>query len=176
MRPSARTDETSLCMGCGLCCDGTLYDGAKVSPGEEKRMSAAGLDLFDSVQKRYFRLPCPHHSSCKGCMIYEARFDICRSYECALLKRAKAGDLSLAEAQQQIATAKALLSKVVAKNPGARTAANRMSIRAQLAADLQKGKATAAAEPLLDIISLDTFLERWFRRPHEHDSQRHLET
>jgi hypothetical protein len=153
-----------ICVGCGMCCDGTLYEHAKVSPGEEARMEAAGLELFETGGKTVFREPCPH-STCGRCAIYETRFRICRTYECALLQRVRAGQCSVAEAQGKIAMARELLAGI---EPDAKTAVGRKRTRARLSSELRSsGGKDGVAQRLLDIVALDTFLERWFRLERE---------
>jgi hypothetical protein len=165
--------SAQLCVGCGMCCDGVLYDRAKVDPGEEASMTAAGLDLFEKGGKTFFRQPCPH-SSCGRCMIYETRFHICHSYECALLRRVEDGELGLGEAKEKIAGAQRLLTKVVATDPEARNASSRAELRARLAKELgEHGVADrrTISRRLLDIIALDSYLERWFRLRSEKESR-----
>jgi hypothetical protein len=152
-----------------MCCNGVLYNQAKVAPGEEPRMLAAGLEIFDEGDRRFFRQPCPQ-SSCGRCMIYDNRFEICHTFECALLRRVKAGELSVAEGQSKIATAQQLLSKVVAADPEARAAGGRVEIRARLAEEVRNNSGAERkrnSQNLLDIVAIDTFLERWFRHKPE---------
>jgi hypothetical protein len=161
------TDDiaSQLCVGCGMCCDGVLYDRAEVAEGEADRMRRAGLDLFETEGKSYFRQPCPH-SRCGRCMIYETRFRICRTFECALLRRVERGDVELSDAQEKVALAMRLLAKVVEADPRAKTARERIRIRAALAeaAEGQSGEERRTiSRRLLDIVALDSFLEQWFR-------------
>ena len=158
--------DTAPCVGCGLCCNGTLYWMAKVTPGEEQRIQGYGLELMEEKGTTYFRLPC-HHERCGRCTIYEDRFDICRSFRCRLLRNYQAGEIDLAEARQQVETALALVEKVRADDPAATNAYRRRDIRAQLAeASPEPGTEKAArARMLLNIVALDTCLERWFRNP-----------
>lgn len=157
--------SSQLCVGCGMCCDGTLYERASVAPGEDETMAATGLELFGDAGNRSFRQPCPH-SSCGRCMIYESRFEICRTFECSLLRSVESGELSLSEAKGKIATAQQLLEKVTAIDPDWQRVAARNSARARLAEQLatsnDPGK-RAASEGLLNIVALESYLSRWFR-------------
>jgi hypothetical protein len=156
---------SQLCVGCGMCCDGTLYERASVAPGEEERMAATGLELFGEVGNRSFRQPCPH-SDCGRCTIYETRFEICRTFECSLLRSVESGDLSLSEAKGKIATAQQLLEKVIEIDPAWQRVAARNSARALLAEQMATsddlGK-RAGSERLLNIVALESYLSRWFR-------------
>jgi hypothetical protein len=133
--------DTAPCVGCGMCCNGTLYWMAKVTPGEEERISAHGLELTEEKGTTYFRLPC-HHEQCGRCTIYETRFDICRSFRCQLLRNYQAGEVGLGEARRRIRAS-------LAEAPDGETVEEK----------------AARALKLLNIIALDTCLERWFRNP-----------
>jgi hypothetical protein len=150
-----------LCARCGLCCDGTLFGHGKLTPEEASSKEADGLTLFEEEGSAAFRQPCPHFR-CSRCAIYETRFQTCRKFECALLKRVKLGQCTIADAQGKIALAKRLRAKVAAEDPAAITGVGRGKARARLAGELENGD-VARAQHLLDMIALDTFLERWFR-------------
>lgn len=154
-----------LCVGCAMCCNGTLYGRAKVASGEERRIVDAGLELVTGEEKNYFRLPC-RFESCGQCTIYETRFAVCRSFQCALLKRVEAGEIDLDSASSIVAKAQELLRTVVAGDPDAATNRGRAEIRARLAEEINRppdSNRHSAAQRLLNIIALDTYLERWFR-------------
>lgn len=165
--PNVEVGDTAPCIGCGMCCNGTLYWMAKVTPGEEERIQAHGLELTEDKGKTYFRLPC-HHEQCGRCTIYETRFDICRSFRCQLLRNYQAGEVSLSEARDRVETALKLVEKVKADDPDAANAFRRGEIRARLAVvpdgESPEEKADRTRR-LLNIVALDTCLERWFRNP-----------
>jgi hypothetical protein len=166
-------DDTRPCVGCGMCCDGTLYSRAKVAPGEGPRIEAHGLQLTQAEDRTYFRLPCLHER-CGACTIYETRFEVCRTFRCALLRRYGAGEVSLEEANAQVARAKHLLAEATAAEPDAAMVVPRALARARLgdavaSTDLQARRAAGPA--FLKIVALDAFLERWFRNKKD----RHLD-
>lgn len=159
--------DTAPCVGCGLCCNGTLYWIAKVTPGEEEVIQSNGLELMEEKGKTYFRLPC-HHESCGRCTIYETRFDICRSFRCQLLRNYQAGEVDLGEARKRVETALSLVDAVRTDNPQTALALNRRDIRAKLAEQPKYESAGDKAERsrrLLNIVALDACLDRWFRNP-----------
>jgi hypothetical protein len=157
--------DTAPCVGCGMCCNGTIYWMAKVTPGEEPGIEAQGLELMEEQGTTYFRLPC-HHEECGRCTIYADRFDICRSFRCHLLRDYQGGLVDLAEARRRVETALQLVDAVKSDDPAAANAFNRREIRESLARPVP-GETEAArserARRLLNIIALDTCLERWFR-------------
>lgn len=82
----APPEEQRICIGCGFCCDGTLFVNAGLNPGERgglpEKIEQAG---FSEGGKDYFRLPCSYFSG--KCTIYHCkRADVCSSYRCQLLK------------------------------------------------------------------------------------------
>ena len=156
-------DDTAPCIGCGLCCNGTLYVRARVTPGEEPRLLEHGLELTGDAEKPYFFLPCKYES-CGRCTIYEKRFDICRSFRCALLRSYQAGEIEVDQARSKVERAHELVAAVVANDPEAQVYKVRIGLREELARGVESGTADrSAAQRLLNIVALDTFLERWFR-------------
>jgi len=158
-------DDTAPCVGCGLCCDGTLYGRAAAEPDEEERMGALGLELLTHDGRRYFRLPCIAHD-CGSCRIYETRFLKCRTFRCALLRRYHAGEIGINEARKTVEGAKRLVDELLSAEPGAVPDRQRQSViielRKQMLEEIGPSRAEVAAR-LLRIIALDEFLNRWFR-------------
>lgn len=154
-----------LCVGCGMCCDGTLYGRARVSPGEESRIADAGLELVEGQDKTYFRLPC-RFFGCGQCTIYEDRFDVCRTFTCALYRRLDADEVTPEKARSIVNMALELRGKVTAAFPEAGVHRNRQALRIELSerlsGDLGEQK-RSTAQSLLGMVALDTFLEQWFR-------------
>lgn len=128
-------------------------------------MTAAGMELFGDADKAWFKQPCPH-AQCGRCTIYENRFEICRTFECSLLRSVEGGQVTLAEAKEKIATARHLLEKVTEIDPSWQRVAARNSARAQLAEQLATGDdlaKRASSKHLLSIVALESYLSRWFR-------------
>ena len=166
-RSEVAVGDTAPCVGCGMCCNGTLYWIARVTPGEEQRIQGHGLELTEEKGKTYFQLPC-HHEQCGRCTIYQTRFDICRSFRCQLLRNYQSGDVGLGEARERVETALRLVEAVRHDDPQAALAFHRRDIRARLAEQPEQESAAERAErsrKLLNIVALDTCLERWFRNP-----------
>lgn len=157
--------QDTPCPACGLCCNGTLYTRARVAPGEEVRIAGYGLTLKEYEDKLYFKLPCKY-LDCSRCTIYEERFEICRSFECNLLRRFKANDIGLDEALKTVATAKELLAKVMATDPSAIKYTDRLQICSSLTEEIDRldghSRRDVAARKL-QILAFDTYLERHFR-------------
>lgn len=166
-------DDTTPCVGCGLCCDGTLYVRAQVAPGEEQRLIDDGLQLTTHEGRTFFLQPCPHQS-CGRCAIYNERFDVCRSFRCALLRRYQAGEIDLSEARLRIEGALKLLEEIRADYPLGGRHAERRRIRRQLADELDSldpSEREPVARRLLKLVSADCYFDRWFRDEKDHSGR-----
>jgi uncharacterized protein len=99
---SSENDVSSICVSCGMCCDGTLFDKAVVH-GEEDRAVADGVGLTTYVinDKSFFKLPCHHFSAC--CTIYGTqRPHTCSAFFCVPLKKYKSGEQTFSDAAFQV--------------------------------------------------------------------------
>lgn len=162
--PSQLAGDAELCVGCGLCCDGTLYSRARAEAEEEARLQELGHELTSIDGARYFPLPCLHHDSGR-CTVYETRFVKCRSFRCALLQRYDAGELSLSEARTKIETVKRLLARIGAVDPDALEQSRRSHCRSRLEAQMassDRETRVSVGVRLVQLIALDTYLARWF--------------
>jgi hypothetical protein len=99
---SPQQGESSLCLSCGLCCNGTLFDTVPLAPYDDTAsLHAAGItdELADGVRR--FQQPCSCHDG-EECRVYAYRPAACRNYACDLLKRVRAGTIDDAEARRII--------------------------------------------------------------------------
>src|SRR5215831_9411996 len=96
-----------LCPNCGLCCDSTLFADVELRAGDDaKRLKKLGLDLFQKTKtKTAFSQPCACFDG-KFCKIYADRPKRCRLFECGLLKRVDAGEMTVNAALKKIDGAK----------------------------------------------------------------------
>lgn len=175
--PPPQPDGSDLCIGCGMCCDGTYHLRGRLRPDREAQpLSFYKNENFEEEGQSFFRMPCAHfNGTC--CSIYESRYVACRGYRCKLLARFEDGKVSFDEAKEVVAKAKSLIAQVAAADPQARLSGERNRIRTELARDLaQPGEAERAGKSarLLNIVALDEFIDRWFENndsgqpgPHE---------
>jgi hypothetical protein len=102
-----------LCVNCGLCCDSTLFADVELRQGDDpQRLAALGLE---TRPKSKSRLAAPQPCACfdgKLCGIYADRPQRCRRFECGLLQRVQAGELTAEEALKRIALARRLAERV----------------------------------------------------------------
>jgi uncharacterized protein len=104
---------SQLCPNCGLCCDSTLFADVELRAGDDaKRLAKLGLSLEKKGQgKLAFAQPCACFDG-KLCNIYDDRPKRCRTFECGLLKKVAADELSAVTALEKISSAKILVKKV----------------------------------------------------------------
>jgi Fe-S-cluster containining protein len=101
MEPSL-TD--TLCVGCGLCCDGTLFADVELAGRAEIiRLEVLGLEVEDDGSTRAL-LPQPC-AALRGrrCRIYPHRPKCCRTFECQLLQEVRSGVVEVERAKERIA-------------------------------------------------------------------------
>lgn len=99
-----------LCLACGLCCDGTLFDLVKLEGSDDPaKLKALGLPVTISRGKTPIaRFPQPCAALCKDriCRVYAERPWQCRIFECGVFKDTKAGRTSIPAAQKLIKQAR----------------------------------------------------------------------
>ena len=81
---------SDLCVSCGMCCDGTMFNDIVCSKEEANYMDSLGLQIRQkNDQTNYlFLAPCPLHVN-GSCSIYSdpKKPKTCSGYKCVLLKR-----------------------------------------------------------------------------------------
>jgi hypothetical protein len=99
---------SSLCLDCGLCCDGTLFEATALMPNEDGRRLAERQAVFVTEKgTRRFQQPCPAHE-CGSCTIYDERPEVCRDFRCSLLTAVDSGATDETTARVVIGRAMAL--------------------------------------------------------------------
>ncbi len=104
---------SNLCPNCGLCCNGVLFADVELRAGDDaKRLKKLGLTLEKKGRgKLAFAQPCACFDG-KLCGIYTDRPKRCRAFECGLLKRVQADELTADAALNKITGTKRLAEKV----------------------------------------------------------------
>ena len=102
-------DANSLCLECGLCCNGVIFaDGQLQSRDDAARLRLLGLALLKNEK---FRQPCAAFDGCR-CRIYSERPNYCREFECLLLKSVRDGRTRPGAAVRIVRTARRRVQKV----------------------------------------------------------------
>lgn len=105
-----------LCLACGLCCDGTLFDLVKLEGSDDaRRLKALGLPVTTSRGKTpiaRFPQPCVALCQDRTCRLYADRPWQCRVFECGVFKEAKAGRVTFATALRTVKQARRRADKI----------------------------------------------------------------
>jgi hypothetical protein len=88
-----------LCLDCGLCCNGVLFDQVVLQPADQiAALSARGLKI---KKRQFFHQPCS--ALCGSlCQIYAHRPTRCRAFECRQFLQVAAGEILESDARTRI--------------------------------------------------------------------------
>jgi uncharacterized protein len=116
---TAKQPAESLCLSCGLCCNGVIFAEVRLQPGDlPQRLRQLGLSLRPATSPRgtgkaepavgaAFRFQQPCTAFVKGrCDIYPDRPHHCRAFECLLFKDVQAGTRTRAQAEEIVRRAR----------------------------------------------------------------------
>jgi hypothetical protein len=98
----------SLCLSCGLCCDGTMFREVPVTHEEARTLGARAR--FDRNRTR-MRQPCRALEE-RRCQVYADRPAKCREFSCLVLQSLERDELSEVEAREAIADVLARRARV----------------------------------------------------------------
>jgi hypothetical protein len=102
---AAQLELHDLCLSCGFCCDGTLFECVELDPGEEATFDA--VTLIRVGAKVAMPLPCNKH--CSGtCTVYDRRPTTCSEFTCKLYDGVAAGSVNPQQADERISDAREL--------------------------------------------------------------------
>jgi Fe-S-cluster containining protein len=78
------TTKQKICIQCGLCCDGTLFDRLKITPDENPERF---VDLLHkNGEDRFMSLPCVYFN--EKCTVYDEKKPTgCSTFECKILSK-----------------------------------------------------------------------------------------
>jgi uncharacterized protein len=110
--PTKPDPAEALCLACGLCCNGAIFNNVKLQATD----NAEQLRRLDLPLKRFgvklgCHQPCPAFVN-ERCRIYAWRPTHCRTFECMVLKRLKAGALKSGAAFKRVALARRRVATV----------------------------------------------------------------
>lgn len=100
----------SLCLACGFCCDGTLFDRVPLLEAEVAALQGA---LKVVPGQHHGRQPCPALEG-TACHVYGERPLTCRRFRCLLLEAHEADEVSLAGAVEIVEATRAMRQRVAA--------------------------------------------------------------
>lgn len=159
----------SLCVQCGLCCDGTIFERGRILAEDDLvHLEKNGFILIATAQGTGFVQPCLHHRNGICAVYQQGRPTVCHTFRCALLRRFEAGELAWEEARARIERTVALVERIQAQLPTQRPH-GRISLKQRMAAWQQAQRAAGVdvqrtyAPLLLDFVSLQRTIDLHFR-------------
>lgn len=93
--------EAQLCVGCGMCCDGTIFSHADIASDEFVQPSVE-KHLRVVSESRQLPQRCAILDDDACCTEYQDRPSPCRAFSCALLSAVNADELSVDSAKALI--------------------------------------------------------------------------
>ncbi|GGD90392.1 hypothetical protein GCM10011515_07490 [Tsuneonella deserti] len=150
---------SDLCVSCGICCEGSLFDQGPIFPHEEPEAGELGFTIVQRNDgERFFLLPCGNLCG-SVCQIYEKRLTTCRTYKCPTLEAVEAREIDRTEADRRVAAAKAAIANIRQRLlPGERFD----ELRIRFGADPAPSVVWKLA-----MVQWDMVLDRFFRKPHQ---------
>jgi hypothetical protein len=108
----AHLHGSDLCLSCGLCCDGSLFERAYLHSDEKDLAKSLELIVLDEhSEKTGFRLPCNLFKGC--CSIYEqTRPYVCGAFKCKLLLKYETDKINLASNLELIRRARTMQAEL----------------------------------------------------------------
>lgn len=126
--PLMTQSEESICIGCGLCCDGTVVTHLAVRDESDlgQPLQSLGVEIIFASDPPVFALPCP--AVCEGiCTIHSLhRPSACSQFECSLLRANLDGKITIEDARRTINETLALKDSVIAGNAPSNSLAERV--------------------------------------------------
>lgn len=104
---------STLCLSCGLCCDGTIFDVVPLTERERVVVGRLGLPIIERASGPAMPQPCEALDGLV-CQVYVSRPAPCRAFHCALYDAVGADELDLGEALGIIREAHGLLATLAA--------------------------------------------------------------
>lgn len=105
--------EQLICVGCGFCCDGTLFNHAVLDLGQKGNLPEKIEEQYFLLNaKEYFKLPCLYFDG--KCTIYDQKkANICSRFRCQLLNYFADKNLSKDDALSIIQSSKNLRDELL---------------------------------------------------------------
>lgn len=158
-------ETSSLCLSCGLCCQGQLFGWVPLQEDEVDRARIWGVDPYQSGDRWRFNQPCRCFRDMR-CSVYEARPKECVAYVCELLQRLRDGQINYPEAIAVVAEARKLVDALQVRLPPNVSQPLWRSVveKWDLSAYQQKlASGEIDTETLMDIVTLHALLNKRFR-------------
>ncbi|MBK8257525.1 MAG: YkgJ family cysteine cluster protein [Polyangiaceae bacterium] len=158
---------SALCLRCGLCCTGEIFENVRLAEDEVEHARSLRLPLLGEPTPHHFGLPCPAHRGGR-CSVYTERPRACRSFVCLTLAALEAGDIDNAEADRRVAKLREIADRVRSGLPdegrslGLWAAVARFSDEGENADDGDEAWRVRHSAVLLDVLELEHQCRRHF--------------
>ena len=165
---SMASSSQSLCLTCGLCCDGSIFSSVRLKPDDEiTPLKAVGINIVSDSESNAFKQPCAAHKNCT-CTVYANRPQECRRYKCELLKRFERDDISHEAALEIINKMISLKNEVkalaLAASTNTQSAEEIIVLMKRCWRDPSIGATKQGyAHVFLKFVTLQIYLDRFFR-------------
>ena len=118
----ASSASSDICLACGLCCSGALFDLVPLDADEIARARGLRLPVIQTPHVDGFAVPCPELHD-RACAIYtgdatDRRPRMCGVYVCVTLRAFQAGELAFDVALDRVREGAALADELHARVPG----------------------------------------------------------
>jgi hypothetical protein len=101
-----------LCLSCGLCCDGSLFEYVELEGEEREAFAGAKLVVVDD--RPSVPLPCCRHEG-RRCSIYARRPARCVAFTCQLYRNVEGQSVSSTDALERVREVHASLRRIEAR-------------------------------------------------------------
>ena len=105
--------EENICIYCGFCCDGTLFNWAKIDK-EESLDHLTELNFSSYNDTKIFTQPCGYLIDCK-CSIYNSsslkRPNVCGEFKCKLFRKIEKQKVTSSESIEVIEKTKKMIQE-----------------------------------------------------------------
>lgn len=95
-------NPSDLCITCGLCCNGTLFNYADMKSNEIEQVVRLGMKPLGEPTPDSFSLPCPNLDGTM-CSCYHDRPAVCGDFMCSLVDALQDGEIDMATSLQVVA-------------------------------------------------------------------------
>lgn len=104
------SDSSSICLSCGLCCDGTLIGFVQLEREEVPRVREI-MPIEEAGGQGFFVHPCSQLCG-TSCQVYADRPKQCAAFQCGLLKKVSSGEQDKTSAISSIEAVKVLRTEL----------------------------------------------------------------
>jgi len=105
---------SDLCLSCGMCCNGTIFDHADLKEAEHETVVRLGISSHSDIAKdsSTFPLPCSRLDGARCTCYGDGRPSVCGDFSCDLLLSLVDGSTRFVEARKIVERTRAISDQV----------------------------------------------------------------